>query len=509
MEVSNAGSRMGRNALSTVASASFGIVTSVVLDAIVVAMFGLGLQTDAFYIANTIPMAIITVMMLQATRVVQPLFIGKRSSEGDAGGWRYLNLVLTSGTVIVIAFCVVGALLSPMLMGLQTASSTGEETRIATRLSILFFCILPLYFPIVVLRAALNSFDIFALPGAMKFFENTFKILFVLFLGRRVGVMALVLGLLAGAIWQLGTFYFVLRRKGFRYRPILGLKHPDMVQAYGLVGFQLTGQVFGSGVEVINNTLGSMLGEGNVTALRLATRIIDSFAGLLPASVVLAAMPTVAASVARGDKEATKKHLRHGVYLLLLVTLPLSVWLALVNRQLIAFLYQRGSFDASNTALVSTLLLLMIPYLLLGRLRSLFELPFFAEQDSRTPLLASVLESVVYVAGSVLLVSRLGIFSLPVGRAMAAMVGPFFLGYLLRRRMGGLNLRLLRGSMGKVVAATAVMAVVHPAGGLVGPGHPDSRVRNQRGCAGVAFGNGSHGDRHLLVCAWNFELVGP
>jgi putative peptidoglycan lipid II flippase len=452
-------SKMGRNAFSTVVSASLGIVTGIVLDAMVVAIFGMGRQTDSYYVAITIPMAIITVLILQATRVVQPLLIAKRKALGDEGGWQYLNLILTTGTVIVAAFCISGVVLSPLLMRLQIATTSADEVAIAVRLSVFFFSILPLYFPIVVLRAALNSFDVFGLPGAMKFFENVFKIAFILVLGARVGVLALVFGTLAGCLFQLGAFYVVLRKKGFRFKPFFGLKHPDMVQAYGVVGFQLTGQTVSAGVDVVNNTLGSMVGEGSVTAFRLATRIIDSFAGLLPASVVYAAMPSVAASVASGDEQATKGHVRRAVYLLLLVTVPLCVWLALMNRPLIAFLYQRGGFSTSDTILVSTLLLLTIPHLLLSRMRSLFELPFFAEQNSRTPLIASVLENGIFVVSSLILVSYLRIYGLPMGRAIASTIGPLFLGYLLTRRLGNLGFRSLKSSIGRLCLASGLMAV--------------------------------------------------
>jgi len=43
--------------------------------------------------------------------------------------------------------------------------------------------------------------------------------------------------------------------------------------------------------EVIQNVLASLFGPGTVSALRLATRIIDGFAGLLASGVVVAVMP--------------------------------------------------------------------------------------------------------------------------------------------------------------------------------------------------------------------------
>jgi putative peptidoglycan lipid II flippase len=169
-------------------------------------------------------------------------------------------------------------------------------------------------------------------------------------------------------------------------------------------------------------------------------------------------MPAVAESVAARDVGATKRHLQRAIYLLILVSLPLSVWLGLVNRPLIAFLYQRASFSVSDTLLVSNLLLFMIPYLFLSRFHGLLELPFFADQDTRTPLIANAAAALVYVAGSLLLVSHLGIYAMPIGRMLSSLSGPCLLGYLLRRRIGSLGLTSVRRSAWKVCIASAIMA---------------------------------------------------
>jgi putative peptidoglycan lipid II flippase len=258
---------------------------------------------------------------------------------------------------------------------------------------------------------------------------------------------------------QISSFYFVLRRKGFRYKPIFQLKHSDMIQAYSLIVFQLAGQVCGAGVEIVNNTLGSMLGAGNVSALRLATRIIESFAGLLAGSIILAAMPTVAASVASGDSEGTKKHLQHALYLLLLVTVPLSIWLGVMHRPLIAFLYERARFSAADTTLVADLLLLMIPYIFLSRWWSLLELPFFAEQNTRTPLLGILITTTLYVVFTLLLVRRLGIYAVPIARSLAGLIGSCFLIYVLKRHMGNIGFGAVRDSTMRICAASFIMAV--------------------------------------------------
>src|SRR5439155_6411600 len=158
-------SKIGRNALSTVVSSCLGIVTGVLLDAIIMGLFGLGWQSDAYFIAITIPMLVITIITLQATRVIQPLFISKRQSEGEDEGWSFLSLMITNDMSVVGAFSLVAALASPLLIHLQAIGSGSSLVRLSTTLSVLFFLILPLYSPIAIMRVALNSLGVFALPG--------------------------------------------------------------------------------------------------------------------------------------------------------------------------------------------------------------------------------------------------------------------------------------------------------------------------------------------------------
>lgn len=450
---------MGRSAFLTVVSSSFGVVAGVVLDAIVVAIFGMGRQTDAYYIASTIPLAISNLLVFQAVQVAQPIFIRKRTTEGEPRAWAYLNLYMTTGALIVSATCGGGVLLSALLMRVQFAGASAVTIQTATQLSMLFFVILPLHFPINVLRAALNSHGSFAVPAAMKFFENICKILFVLLFWRQLGLLALVVGMLAGALIQLLVSYLMLRRKGFRFTPILGLRHPDMTQAYGLVGVQVTGSLAGTGVDVISNTLGSALGAGNVTALRLAARLIDSVGAILQSSVVSASIPAISSSIARNDLPATRQHFRRAVYLVFLVSLPMSVWFGLMSRPVVAFLYERARFSSADANLVSNLLLLMIPHFLFGRFRNLFEVFFFANQNTLIPVLAALTEAALYVAGSLCLVSLMGIYALPTARIFGGVLGSALLAYMVMRRIGALGLRALRGPLGRLCAASAIMAL--------------------------------------------------
>jgi len=501
IEMGSSTSKIGRHALSTVVSSSFGIITSVLLDALTMGLFGLGSQTDAYFIAITIPTLLITIMTLQATRVVQPIFISRRENVGEAEAWDFVNLMMAGGTLWVAVLSVLGALLSPLLIRAQALGSDPGLVALSTKLSVFMFLVLPLYLPIMVMRAILNSLGVFALPGAMKFIENIFKIFFVAVAARHLGVMTLVLGGLAGALCQLWSFYAALRRRGYRFKPVFRFVHPDLLRTYRLMIYPVVGQACAIGVEFVSNALGSTLGAGKVSALRMATRIVESFGGLLAGSIVLAAMPTVSNSISKGDHDGAKEDVRHGLFLLLLVTLPVSVWLAMLHRPFIAFLYERMSFSAADTALVSNVLLLLIPYIFLCRLLGLFELPFFARHDTRTPLLGSVAQALLYVVISLLLVGILGIYALPIGRSLSYLIASLVLVELLRRRTGRLGLGRLRNSLAKICLASFVMALFVLAGTWLSQAIPASGFTAKAVALGVPSILGGVG------LAWGLMLV--
>jgi putative peptidoglycan lipid II flippase len=197
---------LGRKTFVTTISASLGVVTSIILDGLVLGVFGFGLTTDAYFVASTIPTVITTVMALQASRVVQPIFIAAKE-EADQDGWRFLNLIITSGTMVTILIGAGGALVSTVLVRIQAPGFDAVSVALGSALSAWFFLALPLNFPIAVMRVALNSVGEFGVAGAVKFVDNIFRLLCVVALARYVGIFALALGMVAGAVFQIGLFY--------------------------------------------------------------------------------------------------------------------------------------------------------------------------------------------------------------------------------------------------------------------------------------------------------------
>jgi len=116
---------LGLNALSTAFSGALGVGCTVVVDALVLAFFGLGWMSDAYFLATTVPLTLTTALTAQAWVVVQPLFIHEREKTGERAGWRVLNLIITTSAMIVFILGMVGVLLSPIVIRTQAPGFAG------------------------------------------------------------------------------------------------------------------------------------------------------------------------------------------------------------------------------------------------------------------------------------------------------------------------------------------------------------------------------------------------
>ncbi len=437
-----------------------GVGCTVVVDALVLATFGLGWTTDAYFLATTVPLALTPVLAVQAWVVVQPLFIHARENEGEQSGWLVLNLIITTSAVIVFILAAIGALSSTWLIRTQAPGLEAPALVLATRASWVCFLMLPMVCATTIMQSALNGCGSFALPGSAKLIESASRLVFLLVFHRQLGVFALVLGTFVGVLIQLAVFYRALLQCGYRYQWHFSLRHPVFTRSWRMMRYPLTSQLASVGVEIANNALASMVGAGGISALRFATRIVDSLAGLFANSIVVAAAPTLASDLALGDTGKAQGSLRHALHLLLLVTIPMSMWLAVMGQPLIAFLYERKNFTTADVHVVASVLMLMIPYIFLSRLLGLTELVFFGRCDTKTPFIGSMLIAVLFIGTSLALFPLLSLYALPIGRSASYFIGSLLMLYLARRELGGLGLHRLWNSTGRIVLASMAMAAL-------------------------------------------------
>ncbi len=309
---------------------------------------------------------------------------------------------------------------------------------------------------------ALKRFFVPALSPAMFNVGTVAMVLLLVPLFRRLGVqpiMAVAVGTLVGGVGQVALQWPLLHREGFRYRPVLdfgdaGLREVGRLMLPALVGL--------AAVQVnllVNSVLASGEGEGAVSWLQYAFRIMYMPIGLFGVSVATAVLPSVSRHAATGDHASMRGTISNGLRTMLMLNVPATAGLVALASPIVALLFERGRFSPADTAATALALVCYAPGLVGYSAVKIAAPAFYALRESRIPVTVSVVTMALNVVLNVTLVRLFGFSGLAAGTAAASLFNAGALLWLLGRRLGGLDERRVLVAFLKIAAAAVVMAL--------------------------------------------------
>lgn len=182
--------------------------------------------------------------------------------------------------------------------------------------------------------------------------------------------------------------------------------------------------------------------------------------GVFGIALATAIFPVLAEKAAQQDRAGLAEILNRGLRMSLFIALPASVGLMFVAHPLVATLYQRGEFDASDTNRVAGVLIFYSMGLAAYFTQHLFVRAYYALKDSRTPARIALVMVGINLILNLTLVFYLEEKGLALATAVCAIIQVFWLRNRLRKTMPELQKLNATRSIAKMIAATAVMTGV-------------------------------------------------
>lgn len=277
-----------------------------------------------------------------------------------------------------------------------------------------------------------------------------------------VPVVALAIGVLAGGVLQLGVLLPPLARRGFRPVAGAGWSHPGVTQIHRL----LLPRTVGSGVYQLSvfidtalASIASVVGAGGVAALYYANRLVQFPLAIFGVAVAQAALPTLSSQAAGGDVRALKETLSFTLRMTACVMIPAAVGLAVAGGSIVRALFERGEFDAYSTAVTTQALLFYTLGLAAYAGMKLLTSAFYALHDTRTPMVVSIYALAANLGLNLWLMHPLKVGGLALATSLSSTGSFAALLWCLRRRLGPLDEARIVRSVGRVMAASAVMGI--------------------------------------------------
>ena len=189
----------------------------------------------------------------------------------------------------------------------------------------------------------LNARHVFGMPAMASSFFNLGSIIGGVALGwwfdPHFGARSLIglsLGTLIGGLWQLTAQFPSLRRVGYRYRPDFHWRDRGVRTVLGLMGPAV---IAASAVQMnvlINSGFAARLGDGPVSWLNIAFRLMQLPLGIFGVAVATVTLPLISRSAAVGNMTEFRGALSHAIRLVMLLTIPAAIGLIILAHQSLA-----------------------------------------------------------------------------------------------------------------------------------------------------------------------------
>ncbi len=460
--------RLARSAglisLATMTSRLLGVARETVLAA----LFGAGREMDAFNVAFRVPNLLRDLFAEGAmTAAFVPTFTRNLTQRGRDEAWRVGSLVINALLIITGVFVVLGIVFA----GPITRAIAGDFGEVPGKLELtttLTRILLPFLTTIAVAAAfmgMLNSLHRFFIPAISPAMFNVaiiFCALALVPLMPAVGlppIAAIAVGALLGGLGQIVVQWPALRKEGFRYRPTVNFRDPDLREVLRLMGPGTLGLAAVQINVFVNTYLAATQEQGAVSWLSYAFRIMYLPIGLFGVSIATAALPDISRQAAAKDTASMRRTISTALRMMLMLNVPATIGLIALAGPIVSLLLERGRFTPDDTAATAAALMFYAPGLLGYSAVKIASPSFYSLRDSRTPVTISVISVLANLSINLALVGVMGYRGLALGTALAAMFNAGALLWLLRRRLGGLEGRRIAIALAKILVASGAMGL--------------------------------------------------
>jgi putative peptidoglycan lipid II flippase len=433
-------------------------------DVVIAGVFGAGGELDAYLVAQGLMNLVLALVAGAMAKATVPVLAAETSADGDSRKAAHtLSVVLTVTLLILGIGSLLMALAAPAVVTVLAPGFKGPQAELAASLTRIVLIATVLISGTNLLAAAAEAHRRFFWSALQGVPFNIIMIVAAVVFGPRYGVYALAVGFVAGSGARLLCQLVPIRALGLRLRASFDVKDPGFRQIARLIPPLLLGSALGNVNTMVDRAVGSMVGEGTISALSYAWRIISLGETLLVASLLTALYPAFGAAAGQRDLEQMRRLVGRGLSAVATVLMPVLGFLVVCAVPLVAVLFEHGSFSPSDTQRTATAVLWYAPALLALGWRETVVRASYAMGDSRRPVMVFVVAVSINVVGDFTLGLTFGIAGLAASTSLSVVFAAVANTVLLGRRHSAVDLR----SLPLMVLRTGAAAAVGTAAGAV------------------------------------------
>lgn len=435
-------------------------IVGLLRDRILLSQFGAGQTLDIYYSAFRVPDLLFNLLVLGALSAsFIPLFLQEVQADRQRGmrfaasvfNWMVLGL----GVVGLVA--AVGA--QPLAQIMFPGASAAEQLEIARfsrvmLLSTVFF--------------GVSNVASGVLQSGRRFFSAALAPIFYnlgIILGAVLGVdwfgpIGLALGVVTGAALHFVVQLPSLLSSGFRFSFHLDTKSKSMKEMWRLMIPRSLALGIGQLNIICMYAIASFFSSGSRAVWAAADNIQQVPINVFGVSLAVAAFPVFSAAFVNSKPEQFRSAFSASFRRISFFIIPVSVAILLLRAQFVRLIYGTGQFNWEDTYAVAQTVGAFALSLLAQALIPLLARSFFAQKNTKTPVVISIIAVSVNVITAVLLAPYFGVVGLALAFSIGSLINMLLLLTVLRVQFGDLDDDKIFTNVGKILALTALSGLV-------------------------------------------------
>ena len=450
-------------------------------EAAIAYYFRSNLSGDAFYLAFRIPNFLRDLFgegILSKAFITT--FLATEAEDGEEAAWNLASRVFNLTFLILMGITVLGIVFAPAIVDVlarqdfdETLDATGHhgfdtKVELTIYLTQLMFPYLLFVSLAAIAMGLLNSKGKFGIPACASSFFNVSSLVvgisgYYLFpLAGMHPVTGMAIGVFIGGIAQFAIQVPSMYRVGFRYRPLLSLRDPRVLQVIHLVGPAVLG-VAAVQVNQFTNTFFITSGSAWLTWISRAYRVVHLPIGIFGVAISTVALPQLAKFATAGETANFRNSLSYALRLMLTLTIPAAVGLMVLSAPICRFLYERGETGMLDTVGTAEVLFVYAFGLCGFSTLKIITDGFYAYKDIRAPVIVSICAVVLNICLNYLFIYRelfLDPRAVVFSTVLTVTLNCAVLLLLLRRKIGRLGLKRIVRLTLKILIASSVMGFI-------------------------------------------------
>ena len=441
-------------------ASGFAVASKSALHLSIAIRFGAGNQADAFFLAYALPGVLATALATAVRVVLVPLFVRLIEEHRPVTAGRIMSTIGMMGLALWSFVALAGTMASPLYIEVFAPSATLGAQQLAVQVSRWIFAIIPLTWLSEFLRAALNSQRRFVLPLAAEGFANVLALGLILGLGQRIGIVIVGVGFIAKMGVQTALSASGLRLTPGGIRPAVTAQYRrEIGSAVRGLAIRLGGALLRESSTTVERFWSALLEVGTISALSYAQTSVNLMSNVFSTSVATVLLPGLSRAAWR-EQENGRSGTPDALRLALFLTAPIAALIIIFSRPVCQIVF---SFSGTRQTLVMLTARLLSIYALRIPTIALIALllaPFYALEDTGTPVKHMTLMLGINLALDGLLFPALGVYGFPVAVVLTDLLS-IARGFWLQQRV---EIRYSPRDVGRdsatVLACTGVAALI-------------------------------------------------